>query len=161
MAKWIDPVFDRTQEDVDFAIQKIAEWIEEVAAEDSPIIYDLKGCLNASDFNRIEGNIKYLNDMLGSLGYPVGVTTREWGRSDIPTTEDVSRIVNNIREIIYSYYQQEGVTALPSDMRKYTHVNAVEENLFRVKELLDCMINSYQRSGTFTFEGMRMLPIRR
>jgi hypothetical protein len=161
MARWKEPVFDRTQEDVDFAIQKIAEWIGGLAVENSSLVYDLKGCLNVSDLNRIEGNIKYLNDMLGELGYSVGVTTREWGRSDIPTTEDVSRIINNVREIILSYYQQEGVTALPSGMGGYNQINAIEENLLKIKELLDCMINSYQRSGTFTSDGMRMLPIRR
>mgnify|MGYP003418964714 CR=1 FL=1 len=99
--------------------------------------------------------------MLGELGYPVGVTTREWSRSDLPTTEDVSRIINNVREIIYAYYQQEGVTALPSSMGGYSQINAIEENLLKIKELLDCMINSYQRSGAFTSDGMRMLPIRR
>lgn len=161
MAKWKDPIHDRTAEDVAYAKEKIAEWIEAIQIGEYAETFELKGCLNASDLNRIEGNIKYLNDMLGSLGYPVGVTTREWSRSDIPTTEDVSRIINNVREIINSYYQQEGVTELPSDMGKYNQINAIEENLLKIKELLDCMIKSYQRSGAFTSSGMRMLPIRR
>jgi hypothetical protein len=161
MVKWKTPVIDRTAEDVTFAKQKIAEWITAIQTGEYAETFELKGCLNVSDLNRIEGNIKYLNDMLGELGYPVGVTTREWGRSDIPTTEDVSRIINNVREIILSYYQQEGVTALPSGMGGYNQINAIEENLLKIKELLDCMINSYQRSGAFTSDGMRMLPIRR
>lgn len=161
MSKWKTPVIDRTAEDVTFAKQKIAEWITAIQTGEYAETFELKGCLNVSDLNRIEGNIKYLNDMLGELGYPVGVTTREWGRSDIPTTEDVSRIINNVREIILSYYQQEGVTSLPSGMGGYNQINAIEENLLKIKELLDCMINSYQRSGAFTSDGMRMLPIRR
>ena len=161
MAKWKDPVYDRTEEDVAYAKEKIAEWITAIQTGEYAETFELKGCLNVSDFNRIEGNIEYLNDMLGSLGYPVGVTTREWSMSDIPTSEDVSRIISNIREIISSYYQQEGVTTLPSSMGRYNQINAIEENLLKIKELLDCMINSYQRSGAFTSSGMRMLPIRR
>ena len=64
MAVWINPVYDRTQEDVEYAKQKIAEWIAADTMENSLVVHDLKGCLNVSDLNRIEGNIKYLAEQI-------------------------------------------------------------------------------------------------
>jgi hypothetical protein len=115
---WRTPIFDRTRADVDFAIQKIAEWIsyniseaaydEKVRIENEKLIlnegvvatakdkvilqgdgrayvendtmivkigvvYDLKGCLNQLDINRIEGNIAYLAEKFSDLAYPSSI----------------------------------------------------------------------------------------
>ena len=43
MAVWIDPVFDRTQEDVEFAIEKIAEWVAANITGNPLVVHDLKG----------------------------------------------------------------------------------------------------------------------
>lgn len=145
MAEWITPVYDRTQEDVDFAMSKIAEWI----ANDSTLVYDLKGCLNASDINRIEGNISYLSKRLNELGYSANTSDKVWSASGLPTDEDVARIINNIREIITTYCQHRNAPDLPYSMRSFTEVNSVEKNIQLIKELLDLMVKSFKKSGTF------------
>ena len=154
MAEWITPIYDRTQEDVDFAISKIAEWI----VDDSAIIYDLKGCLNASDINRIEGNISYLSKQLRKFGYTANTSIKEWNTAGLPTDADITRIINNVREIIASYYQQNIAPELPPSMQSYNDINAIEKNLQLIKELLDVMINSFKISGTFESGGTFTTP---
>ncbi len=163
---WREPIFDRTQEDVDFAVRKIAEWItynissaeydEKVRIENEELIlregyaittndklilqgdgrayveddalvvkigvvYDLKGCVNLLDLNRIEGNIAYLSEKILDMvhpsnlfieraeqwdedGQPIVETvireihpsylfTKQWDKGDLPTENDIQRII--------------------------------------------------------------------
>lgn len=203
---WREPIFDRTQEDVDFAIRKISEWIaynissaeydekvrienealilregNAVATQDAlllqgdgrayvendalvvkiGVVYDLKGCLNVLDINRIEGNIKYLSDKLLELAYPNTIISREWDKDNLPTEIELQRIIHNVRELIATFYQPNDAPALPNTMLAYDDVNALERNIDLIKYLLDCMVNSFKKVGA-TKSGTRMiLPIRR
>lgn len=161
MAVWIDPVFDRTQEDVSIAEEKIQEWIKAKLTGNPIETYELKGCLNLTDINRIEGNIQYLSDRLDELHYPPGTSCKVWERSGLPTERDIRRILSNVNLIISAYYQQDDVPAVPDSMGNYTDINAIEENLYRIKQLLDFMIAGFQKSGMFQSGAMRALPIRR
>lgn len=161
MAVWIEPIFDRTNEDISFAQTKIQGWI---AAKMSGAIvetYELKGCLNLTDINRIEGNIQYLSDRLDELNYPPGTSCKMWERNGLPTERDVRRILNNLKLIIAAYYQQDEIADVPEDMNTFSDINAIEENLYAIKQLLDSMVDGFQKSGKFQSGGARMLPIRR
>lgn len=160
MANWVEPIFDRTQEDVDFAIQKINEWVEKgssVARE----VRDLKGCLNLSDLNRIEGNIDYLARTLEEYQYNSGAICKKWTGTGLPDETDIKRILNNVRSIIDVFCQRPTAPFVPNDLLKYQQVNDVEENLFLIKELLEIMVNSFKKSGTFNSGSTMFLPIRR
>ncbi len=140
---WITPVFDRTQDDVDFAISKIQEWKDSGVTDTT----DLKGCFNVSDLNRIEGNIRYLADSLSELYYFATLTTKTWDRSGLPSITDVNRIVDNTRNLILSF--SEHAPELPTTLLTITDVNCIEENLYKVKEILDGMIISFMECDTF------------
>ena len=157
MADWNTPVFDRTYEDVVFAINKIAEW----SVTEFPEVYDLKGCLCTSDLNRIEGNIAYLTEKLAEYGYSPSTYTRKWEISGTPNEDDVNRILNNVRELITAYYQREGAPSVPPRLINYEEVNSLEENLFLIKSLLDAMEGSFKYSDTFCSGSTMNLPIRR
>lgn len=161
MAVWIEPIFDRTDEDVEFAREQISKWIAEELSGNPIETYDLKGCLNLVDLNRIEGNINYLNETLIKLHYPPGASSKTWERSGLPTARDISRILNNIRLIISVYHQQENAPEVPESMGSYTDINAIEENLLLIKQLIDSMRASFQKSAAFQSGAMRILPIRR
>ena len=145
MAEWINPVFDRTQADVSFAISKIAEWRD----TNSNDVYELKGCFNVSDINRIENDIKYLSDKLSTLYYFPHIKSKSWGDSGLPDILDVSRIIGNIGEIISSYFQYDTAPDLPETMLNYEQINNIEENLHLIKNILDNMIGSFRECGTF------------
>lgn len=166
---WKEPIFDRTLDDVNFAIQKIKEWKQnhthavenDGLVTDEESIYDLKGCLNLSDLNRIECNITYLAEKLESFAFHPDVRGRQWTIADMPNQSDVSRIVGNIRSIIESFYQPSKAPSLPTTMLSYGDINAIEENLYLVKHLLDCMQNSFGKVGATRSGATMFLPIRR
>ncbi len=158
---WIDPVYDRTQADVDFAIKTIAEWIAANTAGNPLVVYDLKGCLNVSDMNRIEGNIAYLSEQFNQLMYPPDTSVKTWGVDGLPTGDDIARIIANVRALIAAFYQQPQAPEVPEDMRNYSEINDIEKNLALIKELLDGMVASFRKSGTFTSGTTMFLPIRR
>ena len=56
---WISPIIDRTKSDAEYAQQHRDAVVEN------------KGAFNATDLNRIEGNIAYLAEQLRSYGYIV------------------------------------------------------------------------------------------
>jgi len=154
---WVEPVFDRTQTDVDFAKAQIQIWI----SQQMGYTHDLKGCLNLTDINRIEGNIKYLNDRLTELYYSPGAVSKTWDHNGLPTASDVRRILNNVQLIIDAYHRPAGAPNVPSGMSRYYEINDIEEILFRIKPIIERMVQSFQLSGMFVSGAKRMLPIRR
>lgn len=158
MAEWIAPIYDRTQEDVEFAITQIAKWITADITGHRITAYDLKGCLNTSDLSRIEGNVAYLAEKLSGYGYSISVTTKDWSRSDMPTERDVARITNNVAELIASYYKPVGATSVPTQMMLYSEINDIERNLYLIERLLDSMVRSFKLSNDFQSGGTVFLP---
>lgn len=230
---WKDPIFDRTQADVAFAIQKIAEWIgynisaaqydEKVRIENERLIlkegyaatandklilqgdgrahveddslvvkigvvYDLKGCLNLVDINRIEGNIEYLAGKFLELIYPSNlfveraerwdadgqaieesiqavypptVVAKQWDKDTLPNEYDIERIIDNVRALITTFYQPSGAPTLPMTISSYDDVNRIEKNIDLIKYLLDCMVSSFKKVGTSKCGSTTHLPIRR
>lgn len=144
MAEWIEPIFDRTQNDVESAIKQIALW--KANGVDKPS--ELKGCLNMGDLNRIEKDIQFLSDTLSSLYYFSDVSTKTWQRSTLPTAKEITRILNNIQILINSFYQREDAPDLPTTVLSYEHLNSIEENLYLLKDLLDDMVSSFRECGT-------------
>lgn len=199
---WREPIFDRTTNDVEYAIRKIAEWkrnhthwadvsvdfeklsidgVEVSTTDDSIIIrndgtvyvedgalvaelgvvYDLKGCLNLSDITRIEDNINYLASRLTSYRYPVVVYSKEWGKDDIPNALDMKRIADNIRAIFSGYYTPNEAGDVPNIMLSYEDINALERNLYLLRQLLDVMEAGFLPCGTSNCGVTSRLPIRR
>lgn len=141
---WSEPIFDRTQADVDFAIKKIQEWKNSGATN----ITDLKGCFNVSDLNRIEDNTRYLSDKLSELYYFSSVTTRHnWNVAHLPTQSDIDRIIQNTRTLILSISTE--APELPTTLLTIDDVNCIEFNLYKIKMILDEMTTSSVECGTF------------
>ena len=200
---WREPIFDRTVEDVEFAIQKIAAWKKshthsaDIRLENDELVvrdegtayvtddkfaletdgvayvendvlvvhvgdvYELKGCLNLLDLNRIESNIAYLAEKMESYSYAPNIHGKQWTNIDMPNQNDMSRIIDNIRALIGAFYSPDNPPSLPTTMLSYNDINAIEENLYLIKELLDCMASSFKKVGTIKSGATTFLPIRR
>jgi hypothetical protein len=200
---WREPIFDRTLEDVEFAIQKIAEWkknhthstdirVENEAlivrdegtayvsddklvsqhegiayVEDEVLVvhvgdvYELKGCLNLLDLNRIESNIAFLAEKMESFSYAPNIHGKQWSRVDMPNQNDMSRIVDNIRALVSAFYSPHNPPSLPTTMLSYSDINDIEENLYLIKQLLDVMQTSFKKVGTIKSGSTTFLPLRR
>lgn len=133
----------------------------EVLTLDIDDVYDLKGCLNLADLNRIEGNIAYLANKMESFSYSPNIHGKQWTNVDMPNQNDMSRIVENIRSLISAFYSPDNPPSLPTTMLSYNDINAIEENLYLIKEILDCMQSSFKKVGTIKSGSTMFLPIRR
>lgn len=203
---WREPIYDRTQNDIDFAMQKISEWIvynissaeydEKVRVENEELIlregyvvttpdalvldgdgraivdndaiivkigvvYDLKGCLNVFDINRIEENVEFLSQKLLELSYPNTIIARRWDKDNLPTDVEIQRVIGNVRELISAFYQPNNAPVLPAKMSSYEDINALERNIDLIKYLLDCMVNSFKKTGVTKSGANIILPTRR
>ena len=200
---WREPIFDRTLEDVEFAIQKLKEWKQshthtaDIRVENDALVlrdegtayvnddkfvaqhdgiayvhdnvlivrvgdvYELKGCFNLLDLNRIEGDIDYLAEQMESFAYSPNIRAKQWNRVDMPNQNDMSRIVENIRSLISAFYTPDDPPTLPTTMLSYNDINAIEENLHLIKQMLDVMQTSFKKVCTIKSGAKAILPIRR
>lgn len=140
---WIEPIFDRIQADVDFALQQIQRWRDGGSLD----ITDLKGCFNVSDMNRIENDIQFLSDNLSDLYYFSTVNTKTWDKASLPTVVDINRMIENTRILVLSIC--EDAPELPTTLVTFTDVNCIEGILNRLKMILDDMTASFLECDTF------------
>lgn len=125
------------------------------------VVYDLKGCLNLSDISRIEGNTAYLAEKLMRNRYDIVVNSKEWAGDGLPTAQDMKRIADNIRSLIGEFAKSSKSVTVPDVMLSYEDINALEYNLYLLKELFDAMVASFIKSGTHKSGATMRLPIRR
>ena len=158
--RWIVPVVDRTLSDVQNALAQIELWRIQVANGQSPTVTELKGCLNATDLNRIEGNTRHISEFLRAYGFQANVTTKvDWTDESLPNATDVNRIIDNIKEIRNKYYEPAGMPSLPQTMVSFSDINAIEQSLLLFREMLLGMVGAFRRSGTFVAGSPFRLPM--
>jgi hypothetical protein len=145
MAEWIEPIFDRTIDDVYYAIAKIEEWKGTEAKE----VTDLKGCLNVSDINRIDGNIQYLKERLNALYYFPSTLHVVWDGDDLPDEMDINILLGSLWNVVDAYFKPTNSPDVPDTMLTYTQINDIEKILYLVKEMIEDMVASFRECGTF------------
>lgn len=158
--RWIVPVVDRTLLDVQDALVQIEVWRTQVANGQSPTVTELKGCLNATDLNRIEANTRYISEFVRGYEFQTNVTTKvDWTDESLPNATDVNRIIDNIKEIRNKYYEPAGMPSLPQTMVSFSDINAIEQSLLLFREMLLGMVGAFRRSGTFVSGSPFRLPM--
>ena len=125
------------------------------------VVYDLKGCLNLSDITRIEDDIAYLSNLLIGYHFPITINSKEWTTAGLPNVNDMKRIGNNIRSLFNGFYTPSGASPIPEGMLSYENINALEYNLYLLKQLVDAMLSAFIKSGTYKCGATNRLPIRR
>ena len=134
---------------------------DDVLTFDLDDVIDLKGCLNLRDLNRIEGDIAFLAEMMEIYFYTPNIRGKQWTNVDLPNQNDMSRIIANIRALVDAFYSPDDPPPLPSTMLSYEDINAVEKNLYLIKQLLDVMQTSFKKAGTNKSGFTTFLPLRR
>lgn len=143
---WIDPIFDRTQADVDFAR----------AHKNDDEQY--KGAQGYIHWARLTNNIYYVADKLTSRGFAVTATCKnDWDIYTIPTQSDIEGIKNDMLKIREVFSGATGVPNVP--YLPYTHyekINDMEKILYDFYELADKISIDYMYSGEI-YSGEREL----
>ena len=148
MVNWTEPIYDRTQHDVEYAKSRIKYFKENGGITDGE---DLKGCLNVVDLNRIENNTGYLSDLLISLYYfnSISKLSSNWNMSNMPTLEHINRIIDNVKKLQTAYFKPSGSPNLPNTLTHYEEVNSIEKCLYLLKAMIDEMMSSFKECNTF------------
>ncbi|MCL2378304.1 MAG: hypothetical protein FWC77_04165 [Defluviitaleaceae bacterium] len=146
---WITPITDRTAADI---TNRTA-----------------RGFLNASDINRIEGNIAWLAHQLSRFNIFANITSvTDWNTAKVPNVSDFQRIRSNI--ITLAAYAH----AIRPDLWvnfHYIHewrfqqidfvtVNLLEMNVYLLRQVIDRMSIIY-RQASFKSGQQLFLPQRR
>jgi len=142
--KWIDPVTDRS--------------IQDVKNKES------KAYLNVKDLNRIESNTVYLNRVLEKYLFDVDYHSKiDWKRSDVPTMYSIKRIFKNVENIVanvrnvYSDYKEHEFEKISLSGVNYAYltfkdINRLEKNLKLIKELFD-IADNYFRPASYKYKS--------
>lgn len=158
MSEWLTPVIDRTIDDVLNAKDTLTRWIASNPTE----ITELKGCLNVTDLNRIEGNIEFLDEMLASFHYNTTyIDVKSWTNAGLPNVADLQRILSNITNLFNAFCKPTSAEELPDNMSSYDDINKLEQNLQALKQVLDEMQLHFPISGICVVGSRRLLPLRR
>lgn len=147
MSMWIEPVIDRTQEDVEEAQRMLAAGWEALDETDrQKWSAGLKGALNRSDLERIENDIQVLSE---KLYLNLKKTTLS---SDFPTESYFSELkenVDKIREMKIVHSSTPNSPDLP--FNTYEKINDIERILLDAYEIL--LLNFHHYAGGEIYAG--------
>lgn len=167
MNTWIEPVFNRTQADVQEAKQLTRRiltegWDSLETEEQSFYLGDMIGTLNYITLNRIENNNEYINQYIESLGFSEwwGTFKTNWTYSDQPNRTNFTRILQNLYHVVSVNYPVS--VYVPSNLNAPTfdQINTIEKLLQELKDIYETIPKSYKYCGTFNSGQVIVLPQR-
>jgi hypothetical protein len=143
-------IFDRTQADVDAAIEIRAKLQrgEAITNEETEALE--RGTLTINTINRIEEKQAELKTVFDSLGYrnTDGIENRAWGYEDFFRQEDFDRILRNLEILKNAYFVLTNTTIIPNtNYRQYGTINALEHILNDMSFIVDDMISNFRICG--------------
>lgn len=147
-------ITDRTAADVE-AVQTLSQAIKAGTATTEQVQQYLsdtnKGAYNASDFNRVETAVAYLEAKLTEYGYQVpNIVQWTWSRTTIPTVSNFATYVAKVEQIrsIISVYATTPATPVEGIAHfGVTEANDLEKILVDVEELLRKMEAAWYYCG--------------
>lgn len=132
MSEWITPINNRTQEDVDKVKMYDELGYENLDTyQQQEWISGMIGALNATDMNRIENNISYINELLSVRGE---TSKTDWTMLDIFGEQDAKRIIVQIKSLITRFDLLNAPEVPDSPLNVYTKINDIETLLLMMYE---------------------------
>ncbi len=138
---WIQPIYDRTQADVD-------------TIRLDPTNANTKGAYNYEDLNRIENNCEYVMNLLNNSGLfyiPVEISVKtDWNVKDIPHIKEINRIRNNIITLMNGMNLGEEYKEIEfSNTMDYVKANILEKDLDLIKYIIESCVRELRKCHTF------------
>ena len=130
---WIEPIYDRTEHDVQYVKDLYARIKERVATADDIVVYknDLKGAINESDLQRIVNNMNYIANLLS-----ISITTQTV--PDIPRVAWYSILLDNLTQLLNAYMKHSDTPGIPvQPLNTYEKWNTIEKILWDIKDIYE------------------------
>ncbi len=151
---WIEPVTDRTQKDVLYAQQlKSLSWEDMTTEQQEEYLSGLKGCMNYTDFLRIENNIQILLDVLeiDSASYVENVP-------EFLQESYFADMRNNVAAIREGYCVHDDTPQVPElPYNTWEKYNAIEQILADVYEVISAQFHYYAGEEIYAGEETGLL----
>lgn len=142
---WINPIFDRTKEDVDYlkslmvTIQTTGWGNVSQSVRDEWLAQN-KGAINYTDLNRIEENIEFIVSELENVGISIAIdrSNPTWTLGAYLLIDNINRIRNNLNLIINGWYSLPSTPTIKySNPMNYLDANDLERVLYDLKVIWD------------------------
>lgn len=130
--QWIEPVTDRMESDVIYARTLLDKrWEEFTTEEKEAYMSGLKGCMNRSDFERIENNIQILVDVL-----EIKSETYVDNVPEFPTASYFTKMKTNVEAIRAGYAVHADTPKVPelpfNSWQKYNDIERILKDVYEV-----------------------------
>lgn len=131
---WIEPVYDRTQEDVDRIKEMNQRGFFNLSPNEQTLWRtDMKGALNRSDLERIENDIQILSDTL-----ELHLTTYVDNIPELPNVSYFTNLKNNVKAIRDTGFVHNDTPITPNQPLNYfTKINDIEKILYDIDHILE------------------------
>jgi len=126
---WIQPIFDRTQADVEYA-------------KTHRNSVELKGAQNALDWNRLTNNIHWLSQALSEIGYIIHVNCKlVWEKDVVDTRSEIVTIKEDLERLLtFMIDLMRPVPELP--FNTFAKINIIESYTFDLWQI-NLWLNRY------------------
>lgn len=144
-------VTDRTLDDVN-RVNELAQkgWANMTSEERSEWEMGLKGSYNATDLNRVQSAVRYLQDRLSGVGYFLELSdAKTWTKQDVPTLSELADYLADVRAVRGAFAILKTTPPVPDTMIGLTYIKAndIEQILLDVDLLLSNLISAFVYSG--------------
>ena len=150
---WILPVIDRTQDDIDYALNIIKKIRSGNYTDAEFEIWNngLKGCWNISDSERIANNIQFLGNFL-KIDLP------EIEIVEIPTELWFSNLKNVLAILKNSYANNDITDDIPEEpINHYSKLNTIEKILYEIHRIITNKVFHYCGENYYCGDSVGML----
>lgn len=147
-------ITDRTQADVDYVYRQVIKWQSGTLTDEekAEFLSGLKGAYNATDLNRVESAVKFVNDYIDGLQESIDATREEyavaedsfwiiaidplvltiksdWAMSDLPTESDLARYLDNVDKLTDRIPIEKNLPASVANNFDYEGANEIERSI--------------------------------
>lgn len=149
-------IYDRTQSDVDRVIELNRKYIGRTITNEEKEEWSgsLKGAINVSDLNRIEGNIYAISEFLNA-----SVASKTWTLNEIPRVSDYQRIRGNVESLRNAWFVLPDTPPTPQQpLNTYQKWNDIEHILHDLNYTYQKTVENYNYCGEiYAGEGIGVL----
>lgn len=142
---WLEPIFDRTAQDIENVktlIQTIQSsgWSSLSVEQKQQFLGELRGTLSRETLERIINNMYYLESRLFQHGYYPKIPTRlknEWNLKEVPTLVQLTQLCEDLQQLVDCFYSV--TREVPDDMSfvDFQKVNDMEKVEWDINDGLD------------------------
>lgn len=147
-------ITDRTQADVDYVTRQAQKWQNGTLTDEekTEFLSGLKGAYNATDLNRVESAVKFVNDYIDGLQSELDSTREEhgvaedsfwilainplvltvksdWAMSDLPTESDLERYLDNVDKLTDRIPIEKNLPVSVANNLDYAGANEIERSI--------------------------------